>query len=141
MTAPAGDRNDLRVRGRTDDNGLAPVLLGLCHDPVNPFHRGAGRINDLQPLAAEALVGFPRDAVRADHDCAAVRDLLRVGNDLYAKIFKVPHQMAVMGNGAERHDRSPRTDGLLHQIDRAVHAVAEAGGFSNTDRHRLSPIL
>ncbi len=102
---------------------------------MDPLDKGAGGIDDLNPLPFQPLINILRNTVGADDDCLPGLRLLRRVDDLHAQSAKLVHHMAVVDDGSKGHYLRPRSSGLFHQIHRPADAKAEPGTLGYPDAH------
>ena len=122
-----------------DDERGAPLLPGACHQPLDTPHIGTGCVHHLRAQRLQLLIDLPRLAVGADDDRLPRPHLRYVVHLPGAQRLQILHHMGVVDDAAQHDAASLFAGGLLRQLHRTLHAVAEPGGLCQDHRHDTPP--
>ena len=128
---PAADGAHLRVVGCTDDDRLPPLGRSLGHDLMDALDLRTRRVIHRRARALHRLKLRTADAVGADDDGRALRDLLRPVHDREALRLQVAHHIVVMDELAETVAVLLGGEHFLGHLHRPADAEAETGRLGN----------
>ncbi len=130
---------DLGMPGVADHDHL-PALAAHPGDlDVDLRHQRAGRVEHLQPARARLVADRPRHAVSGEHHDRAGRDLLERVDEDRALVAQVADHVVVVDDLVAHVDRRAELrERALDDLDRAVHARAEAARLREQPRMRTS---
>ena len=101
-------------------------------------HVGTGGVQNLRPAGAELLVHRLTLPMGADDDPAALRHLLGAVHAAYPLLRQGVHHVGVVDDRPQHDAGLAVLGGLLSQLHRTLHAVAEPGGLCDSDGHWIS---
>ena len=126
---PARDALHLGMVTLADEDNAPSLLLGLLRELSDAVDVRAHGAHDLRPARRERGKRLSRLAVGADEDRLPRFCLPGARDKAHPKVFELPHDARVVHDAAE-HRAAVRPRRFLREPDRALHAVAEAGGLS-----------
>ena len=136
--APPSGSHHLRMGPRPHDDRQATILLRLAHQLMDAPDVGTGGVQDLRPAGPELLIHRLALPMGADDDPAALRHLLGAVHAAHPLFRQGVHHVGVVDDRTQHNAGLAVLGGLLGQLHRTLHAVAESGGLGYSDGHSIS---
>ena len=108
---------------RAEDDEQFPLCIRVRCDPLGPPHARARSVYDPAAARRQRVIYRARDAVRADQDRCAFRDLLCALHGHHAGAFQ-PRDLVVVMDELPEAEKGPF---LLKRLFRKGNAVRDAG--------------
>src|SRR5687767_11989334 len=127
---------DLGVAGMADqDDFRAPLMV--AHDfHVHFGDERASGVEDAKTSALRFLLYPTRDAVRAEDDGRALRDLIQLVDEYRAFGAQIFHDKSIMHDLVAHIDRRPeKLERTLNDLDGAVDTRAKPSGIGKKNLH------
>ena len=133
---------DLGVALVADHEKLIPLTMQFGNFHMDLGHQRAGCIKDLQAPGLRLLLHLQAHAVRAENQGRAARDLLQVLDKDRALFAQIVDHIGVVHDLMAHINGPPKSlQGLLDDVDRAVHAGTKTPGFGKQHLwHHNTPI-
>ena len=123
----------------TDDDRYAALGVRLRDDLLHAQHVRTRCVHALGADVLQVANDLLFLAVGADEYRVARADFLRPRDLMRTELLEVLHDVRVVDDAPEHHTAAALTRGLLRELHRALHPVAEARALCLNDLHEIPP--
>ena len=141
VSRAASDADHLGMRRLAEDRHAFARFRRAFHDPVDPLHKRAGRVDHADALLRGSAKHLRRRAVRPDHERIARLQRIDGFDRIDAPRFQRPHNALVVDDLSEREDARIRFRRLVYHFDRPRNAEAESAVFCEQYPHQSASAI